>query len=234
MFNKKEYCKQWRIDNPDYGKQYYQANKEKNKERGKQWYYNNIEKCSERSRKYRLKNIDKKKEYDRLRHKENKDKERIQHKKWLKEHPNYNKEWKQKNKDKIKKSYNQEYHNHYEQNKYKTNPKFRLNKSMRWMIWNGLKKEKSGKRWLEFVDYSLNDLVKHLEKQFTVEMNWENYGSYWVIDHIIPRKVFNFTKPEHEDFKRCWDLRNLRPLITEENLKKGGKLSNPFQPSLKI
>ena len=234
MFNKKEYCKQWRLDNPDYGKQYYQANKAKNRERGKQWYYNNIEKCSERSRKYYLNNIDKKKEYDRLRHKENKDKERIQHKKWLKEHPNYNKEWKQKNKDKIKKSYNQEYHNQYEQNKYKTNPKFRLNKSMRWMIWNGLKKEKSGEGWLEFVDYSLSDLVKHLEKQFIVEMNWENYGSYWVVDHIIPRKVFNFTSPDHPDFKRCWALDNLRPLTTEDNLKKGSKLYKPFQPSLKI
>ena len=46
--------------------------------------------------------------------------------------------------------------------------------------------------------------------------------------------VFNFSKPEHPDFKRCWALKNLRLLPAEENRKKGSKLINPFQPALEI
>ena len=56
----------------------------------------------------------------------------------------------------------------------------------------------------------------------------------WHIDHIIPKSVFNFTKPEHEDFKRCWALKNLQPLWAEENISKFNKLDKHFQPTLAL
>ena len=54
------------------------------------------------------------------------------------------------------------------------------------------------------------------------------------IDHIIPCAAFNFQSPEDPDFKRCWALSNLQLLPAEENLKKGAKLLQPFQPSLAL
>ena len=48
------------------------------------------------------------------------------------------------------------------------------------------------------------------------------------------RSAFNFSKPEHIDFKRCWSLENLRLLPAMENIKKHNKLFKPFQPALKI
>jgi len=62
-------------------------------------------------------------------------------------------------------------------------------------------------------------------------MTWDNYGK-WHIDHVIPTSVFNFEKPEDDDFKRCWSLQNLQPLWALDNIKKGNKLEKPFQPKL--
>jgi len=56
------------------------------------------------------------------------------------------------------------------------------------------------------------------------------YG--WHIDHIIPKVVFNFKKPEDEDFKRCWAMSNLRPLWSHDNLVKNTKIYKHFQPRL--
>ena len=46
-------------------------------------------------------------------------------------------------------------------------------------------------------------------------------------------KLFSlFTKPEHEDFKKCWSLDNLQQMWAKENMIKGANLEKPFQPSL--
>ena len=45
--------KRWKEKNPDYGKQYYQDNKEKICERSKQWHQENKEEHNERSKQYR-------------------------------------------------------------------------------------------------------------------------------------------------------------------------------------
>jgi len=44
--------------------------------------------------------------------------------------------------------------------------------------------------------------------------------------------VFNFSKPEDMDFKRCWALSNLQPLWAADNFSKHAKLKKPFQPSM--
>jgi hypothetical protein len=62
-------------------------------------------------------------------------------------------------------------------------------------------------------------------------MTWDNYGE-WHIDHIIPISAFNFNSPEDFDFKRCWALKNLRPIWAHDNLIKQARLSSPFQPGL--
>jgi hypothetical protein len=94
-----------------------------------------------------------------------------------------------------------------------------------------LGRAKAGKQWQTLVGYDLNHLKKHLERQFLPGMSWENYGKYgWHIDHTI--SAFNFTLPGDIDFKRCWALKNLRPLWASDNLRKRNKIDKPFQPSL--
>jgi len=117
--------------------------------------------------------------------------------------------------------------------KYKNNPKFRLNDNISNGIRQSLNGNKNGIHWEKLVGYSLPDLKKHIEKQFLENMSWKNRNE-WHIDHIIPISKFNFSKPNHTDFKKCWALKNLRPIWSLENIQKGNKLSKPFQPSLKI
>jgi hypothetical protein len=71
-------------------------------------------------------------------------------------------------------------------------------------------------------------------KLFKPGMTWENYGTYWHIDHKVPVVVHNFNRPEDIDFRLCWALRNLQPLEALENMKKQDKLDKPFQPSLRL
>ena len=71
--------------------------------------------------------------------------------------------------------------------------------------------------------YDAGVLITHLERQFTAGMNWENYGSYWHIDHIVPVSSFKTNDPCSEDFIACWSLSNLRPLPASENLSKNDR-----------
>lgn len=68
--------------------------------------------------------------------------------------------------------------------------------------------------------YTVQELMEHLQRQFTPGMNWSNYGrSGWHIDHIVPVSDFDLT--DDAQFAACWGLGNLRPLWGIENSKKG-------------
>ncbi len=69
--------------------------------------------------------------------------------------------------------------------------------------------------------YSWAELRTHIEKQFTAEMTWENWGSVWELDHIKPLSSFRYTSLDDPLFKECWCLSNLRPLVRAENQSKG-------------
>lgn len=84
----------------------------------------------------------------------------------------------------------------------------------------GGKKEGS---WRRRFGYSPNELVAHIERQFTKGMTWENYGTFWHLDHIVPVKSFNFTSYDDPEFKAVWALTNLRPLEKSKNLQKQAK-----------
>ncbi len=49
---------------------------------------------------------------------------------------------------------------------------------------------------------------KWFEIQFTEGLNWENFGSAWQFDHIIPIAYFNFEI--EEDLYLCWNFINIR------------------------
>lgn len=169
-------------------------------------------------------------------------------------HKKYSKQYREKNREKIKeyceihkeqfKTYGREYgkeyrkthkkqYNKWQKEYYRNNPKHKLKHSVSSLINYSLKNKKKGIHWESYVDFTQEDLEKHLEKQFLAGMTWANYGK-WHIDHRIPISVFNFDSPDHIDFKRCWALENLRPMWAKENMIKHDKINKPFQPNLKL
>ena len=69
------------------------------------------------------------------------------------------------------------------------------------------------------------ELRIHLQKQFKRGMTWDNYGTYWHVDHIIPCAKFDhFIKSQR---KQCWHWTNLQPLEAKKNMQKSDTITQP-------
>ena len=171
------------------------------------------------SKKYRENpmNKEKIKVVQRLWNKANPEKEKAKYKKYRESHPDKVREFSRESSKRAR-----------------STDRGRLICNVKTKICKSLKGSKKSRHWEDIVGYTIDQLKKHLEKQFKSGMTWENYGTYWHVDHKIPIAAFNFEKPEDIDFKRCWSLKNLQPLWSEENIKKGAKLNKPFQPALAV
>jgi len=126
-----------------------------------------------------------------------------------------------KNKDRIREEY-REYFKIYKRERRK-DPIFRLKENMRNYFYQSFIKNRNAKRdsILSYIGCSFDDLKIYLENSFDKNMSWENYGSYWEIDHKDP--IFNFSTSE-EDLHKCWNYRNLQPLTISENRIKHNKI----------
>ena len=82
---------------------------------------------------------------------------------------------------------------------------------------------KNNQPWESLVSFNKQQLLEHLEKQFTDKINWDTKND-WHIDHILPVAMFNYDSYNHPHFKLCWSLVNIRPLLSLENLQKGNKI----------
>ncbi len=102
-------------------------------------------------------------------------------------------------------------------------PGYRLSRRMSSGIGRSLRLKKGGKTWQSFVNYTLADLIKHIERQFSEGMSWDNIGE-WHVDHILPLSSFRFSSEDDEDFRAAWAITNLRPMWAEDNLKKHAKV----------
>jgi len=81
-------------------------------------------------------------------------------------------------------------------------------------------------KWETLVGYTVEDLRKQFEQQFTEGMTWENFMRGEIhIDHKIPHVKFKFTKAEDKEFRICWSLNNLQPLWAKDNLRKGCRVA---------
>ena len=78
--------------------------------------------------------------------------------------------------------------------------------------------QKSGTT-LDLIDCSIEFLKKHLESQFQKGMTWENYGTYWSIEHKKACCLFDLTDPKQQ--KECFHWNNLSVLTVMDNTIKG-------------
>lgn len=74
----------------------------------------------------------------------------------------------------------------------------------------------------ERLGYTVEDLIAHLEMQFTKGMTWEEFKAGNVhIDHIVPQSDFNTANDD--EWQACWSLGNLRPAWAKDNMSKSAK-----------
>lgn len=169
----------------------------------------------ESCRKYCLVNSDKRKESCRKYYFNNINKARNANKKWVEKNP-------QKAREINKKSVA----------KCLATPVGRLNNNVKIAVYQSLKNGKDGKSTFDFLGYSVEQLREHLETTIPEGYTWDDYMSGKLhLDHIVPISKHNFEKVEDIDFERCWALTNLQLLSASDNLSKGNKLREPFQPS---
>jgi len=74
------------------------------------------------------------------------------------------------------------------------------------------------------------ELEKHLQSQFTEKMRWNNYGTYWHVDHIIPLSHFDPYNEQHARIANHWT--NLRPLEAAANIRRGNRMKETVQIAL--
>jgi hypothetical protein len=132
----------------------------------------------------------------------------------------YIKEYRENNVDKIR-----QIKRDYERNRKASDPLYKLISNFRTAIWTVLKESNVDKygHYFDVLQYSPEELINHLEKQFTDDMTWDNYG-IWHVDHKLPITSFDIQGMGDEEFMRCWCLNNLQPMWGEENIRKSNKL----------
>jgi hypothetical protein len=141
-------------------------------------------------------------------------------KKYIKE-TEYWVKWRENNRDKIKETNlkNKEYKRQWAQNQRKNNIQYRLKENIRTRINLALKNKSNSSK--ELLGCSIEDYILYLEKHFNQNMTWENYGTYWEIDHIQPISSFDLT--QEKEVKKCFNYKNTIPLSINENRKKRNK-----------
>jgi hypothetical protein len=158
---------------------------------------------------------------DKRNYHKHKDKKSTYHKEWVKgkeaELKTYSQQWNKDNREHVNK-----YKRDYERKRRAEDPKYRLGIRTRTAVWQLLKERNINKTNKTFIllGYTIEELMSHLEKQFTEGMTWENYGE-WHVDHKKPMTLFEFTSTDDDGFKECWSLTNLQPLWKKDNLSKG-------------
>lgn len=110
----------------------------------------------------------------------------------------------------------------YKVNKCKTNPAFKLERTLRCRLYHALKSKNAQKntKTLDLIGCSISYLMGYLEAKFTEGMTWENHGD-WHLDHKIPCSSFNLL--DEEEQKKCFHYTNLQPLWAHDNLVKSNK-----------
>jgi hypothetical protein len=191
----KENYKKWcnKNDRSDYRKKYWSDNSDRLKANQKEYRENNKNLISESKRMY----------YQNL-----SDDKKI-------ELRNKNRELYHKNKYKDKKLVYVNY-------KLENDNFFKLKFNIRTLIRNSIKRGYStkSKKTIEILGCSFEEFKLHLESQFDDKMNWENQGTYWHLDHIIPIS----SSETEEDVYRLNHYTNFQPLYWLDNLKKSNKI----------
>jgi len=184
-YNKK-YKAYERKHNPKYKKyqtKYRNNNKEKLSTNNKEYRKKNKEKIKIKRRLTTTKNRKEINTKMRIYRKNNRERIKIlQHKSYCKNKKKViekSKIYQSNNKEKIRKRNNK---------RYKNEPLFKLKKAIRNSIGSSFRKRKFRKtsKTVNILGCAFDDFKIYIQNLFDANMNWDNYGTYWVLDHIEP------------------------------------------------
>jgi hypothetical protein len=140
----------------------------------------------------------------------------------------YNEKYKKENKEDIS-EYNKKYnienratiqarHTPYLANRKKTNPNYKMACTLRCRLLAALDGTKKSKKTEELVGCSFETFKLWMEFQFDDTMSFDNHGSHWHVDHVVPMAKFDLTKPEEQE--KCCHWSNMQPLEAKKNIAK--------------
>lgn len=92
---------------------------------------------------------------------------------------------------------------------------YRIKKNLRIRLNKALKKGFKNCSAVKDLGISIEDFKTYLESKFYATMSWDNYGSYWVLDHIIPLASVDLNIPE--EASRLCHYSNIQPLTIKHN-----------------
>jgi hypothetical protein len=158
---------------------------------------------------------DRNKEYNKEWRDRNKDKVKEYNREWRDQNIEYNKEYYQNNKNRLKK-----YYKEYKRERLK-DPLYKMKCNLRNRTSQAFKNKGYSKdtKTQEMLGVDFQVAKKHIERQFTKGMNWNNQGE-WHIDHVIPLASAN----TEEEIKKLCHYTNLQPLWAQDNLSKKDKV----------
>ena len=110
--------------------------------------------------------------------------------------------------------------------KYNNDPLYKLRHNQRKRISTAFKRLADGHKsmsTMRLIGCKQDELKRHIESQFLDGMNWDNYGTAWHVDHIIPISWFDLTNEKCQLI--AFNFNNMKPLWAEENMKKGARYS---------
>ena len=82
--------------------------------------------------------------------------------------------------------------------------------------------QKTSENYALYFGLDIESFREWIGIQFTEELNWENFGSKWQFDHIVPVAYFDFSI--EEDLKLCWNFINIRVEKIELNKVRGNRI----------
>ena len=112
---------------------------------------------------------------------------------------------------------NKELYREWNREKYSTDLGFKLKHITSARINQALKLYQTLKtaRTIEYLGCNVEEYALYLEEQFDGNMNWDNYGEYWEIDHIKPIDAFDLNS--EEELYSAFNFKNTQPLSKIEN-----------------
>jgi hypothetical protein len=109
---------------------------------------------------------------------------------------------------------------------FKTSEKIRIRKKQQIAFRRWMTGKSGGAAISKYVGIDIGSLRQWINERMMEGMHWNNYGEVWVIDHIVPMRMFDIFN--EDELKICWHYKNLMPLFKEDNLNKEGNVFYAF------
>lgn len=188
-------------------KKWYADNKERRKSWAAQYYQENAPKIKQKSKQYRESHQESLAKYH-------------------KEYGQKNRNWiKAKNKNKYQRT--KATRRKQALQKYRTDSAYRLHVSLRNRAYRALNgKFKTGSA-VRDMGCTGQEACDYLESLFNEHMTWDNWGTYWQVDHIYPMNAANLE--DRVEFLAVNNWRNLQPLEKVANIRKGDTVTPEAQ-----